>query len=1545
MCDQESNETGDPKNCMVGTALEEGEPSSPTRKLDLIGEKENAVDAKKRCVGLPDKEKEDYQASGAKLSMHGLAYQWKLLMLFAFNSHKLGYDFHLATEMKAAEKFDDVVLRYEKAGSGVGHWRFLQAKHSQTANGSKKITAKDLLKKEDGNFSLQKYFLSFQKIKRNEKFQSGKLQDFIICTNGDFDFDNGFQHHSLKKLRHQEALYLEPVTEADEMFNVSGERYRFVSSSHPERQAVLSMLKSIFDETSECRKLAKMLAEHLLEGKKITLHGLFKDYHMPLASFVFDMREKKLAKKFVEGKFDDQSCPGALAFREALHEAIVESLKEQPKKQNNLLPKAKNLIPHCTDSDTLWNGIGELKLEFFDSFRCASIPHSGLKELSELQVTDKEVEEFLDRLIFAVNQPNEKSLSELISDKLGQELNLIDGDLITSDFQSRMLDCLKEKQGRYQSQGTVDKFFCDLQEKVCQLILIGPTSEHVKTLQEYGIQFNDNALPAALKKFLYLPQPENETSVLNYITDPTQTFLGSIKVNQMLNDMSAYKAQGSFIFVSLKNLLLLEEKALMAFRKDQTKLLIVECKEETAVEIKTLFSKLSEIIKEKRDKKVILIAPRNHPLASQFQTGEHKTLYQEMVDEFKFGDLTSDSQEKLLEKRVKFQGIDIELNKLMSAVSALTKKLPLASLTEGKKLEIGQPVPVSNGYDEGFFIGRTLNYKSDENPVSYSTENLDNLMLQAQRQVFLISDTAGMGKTTLLTHLSKQIKQKCPSLWVVRIDLNDHTHTLKAQKEQKIEAVEFLSQKLLKIDSPFEKELFEQHLKEGKVVVMLDGFDEICPSYETTVIHFLQALKETPVQQLWVTTRPHLRKTLEENLQQQEQQHQQSYTLEPFTKGNQVVFLTKFWNKKLNLQGTSQQQLEMYARALIEKLEQSINDRDKKFTGVPLQTRLLAEAFEQSDLSEHNLPDKFDLLDLYKRFTERKYNIYFEEKTKIPMSNVSAEEQRECVSKQFTEEHQCLALQMLFPREVMEIFKDNRQPEFNPQLLTRCGIVLYINNKPHFIHRTFAEYYVADFLIDKLSKETTPEQGLLDFLLKDILLKGNCQVICSFLDGFLEKCKLSRGILEQSGQRISELWTDDADGGIRRKPLGSFGRTILHQAAREGHTNIIRYVLDSLKAGQHLETMCDLFLAKDGVGQTAWHLSVENGHLETSVELWDWAKEAKLNLKVDLLLAEDTNRQTACHLAAWNKHSHVLKKLLECAEEAELSQQELKNLLLANDMEGQTVWHLAAWENNPQVFQNLMEWAEKANIDQHEFKALLLQKDYRGQTPWHFATWNNHHEVYEWVTKVIENPQEQKELLKELFLNKDKEEQTIWHLAAQSIHSDVFEKLLDEADKALSKEELLSLLQTKNMKGRTAWHLSAENGGEESLNTLWEWAKKVHLEPNELKNNWLLSQDSRGSAWYLAAYRGHVTVLKKLWDWAREMNLNLQEDLLLFEDVSGRNAGHLAAERGDTETIEEILHWAKQAELKFSADFLLTKDGNGQTPLELLKNYFHIRTH
>jgi hypothetical protein len=115
--------------------------------------------------------------------------------------------------------------------------------------------------------------------------------------------------------------------------------------------------------------------------------------------------------------------------------------------------------------------------------------------------------------------------------------------------------------------------------------------------------------------------------------------------------------------------------------------------------------------------------------------------------------------------------------------------------------------------------------------------------------------------------------------------------------------------------------------------------------------------------------------------------------------------------------------LQIYAKHLIKKLAQLIIDKDREFTGIPQQTRMLAEAFDeevkifcQSVESTPELPFQLDLLGLYERFIERKYDIYQEEKSQVPVNNVVAKEQRERDLKSMREVHQMLALKVLLTR-------------------------------------------------------------------------------------------------------------------------------------------------------------------------------------------------------------------------------------------------------------------------------------------------------------------------------------------------------------------------------------------------------------------------------------------------------------------------------------------------------------------------------------------------
>jgi hypothetical protein len=72
-----------------------------------------------------------------------------------------------------------------------------------------------------------------------------------------------------------------------------------------------------------------------------------------------------------------------------------------------------------------------------------------------------------------------------------------------------------------------------------------------------------------------------------------------------------------------------------------------------------------------------------------------------------------------------------------------------------------------------------------------------------------------------------------------------------------------------------------------------------------------------------------------------------SYTLLPFSEEEQVEFLNKFWLQNLNLDDKHQHRLKTCATSLIRKFAQSISDKDKQFTGIPLQTSMLAEVFKE----------------------------------------------------------------------------------------------------------------------------------------------------------------------------------------------------------------------------------------------------------------------------------------------------------------------------------------------------------------------------------------------------------------------------------------------------------------------------------------------------------------------------------------------------------------------------------------------------------------------
>jgi hypothetical protein len=1300
-----------------GNETDDALPDTKVFKVDLAGEKEI------------------YSASGLKSSLHGTAYQLKLLMLFLKRGlSKYRRSFRLATEMDAAEKFDDVVFQYSKESKLL--YRALQAKHKQDeTEEEKKITANDLVTEKDDEFSLQKYFISYRRIQSKPEFKNGTWEDFTICTNIDFDFDDQTESSFLnvKKLA-KEDFYFERIEESDDILNIGGERYRFVSDQYKEkRNHIISKLKPLFEKTTDLKRLAKLLAEYVLikkdkkgNSKTIGLNEeLFKTYQNALAEEVIDIHNKKFHDYFLNAS--QNLSPSAKLFRDVFREAAEACLKSQrnisvqnKKILQTLSSESSSKIPKLSDAQQIdkesavWREMKKIELSLSDHFRkilkIESNPElTDAKQLAEeitrlidiskrksqvvvkiirnkpvivdnvdklagyvwVKKDDKihfstaflnkdqllsshlkdfrnhlktalikkgvsfdtlnhyqfniakfqtckeeqleenlnlkptlpndsvisyrEIEDFLNKLVFAVNQPNEEKLGEIISKEIGKEFNLIDADLITNDFQKKIWDWMKKRQGTYLSENNADAFFEEGKEKIAKLVLIGPTSEYSKKIRTLGVTFKE--LPQELRNFLTF---EKEKQIFNLIA-LQDTQLSAIKVNQALQDLPDYEKEDSYIFIRLGSLLLFQDRVLKAFRsKMSNHLLVIECKAEGNTQ--GLYKDLSDIIEKQSSKKIILITKQNDVFSDNFKAHPK---YVEKIDESEFSDLTEASQNKLLiEKTVVFQGCEVSLDELIAKHSRDIIDLATLSKLVSKedKIVIGSALS-SLGDIENYYIDRSFNHRikikedcfkaeeiSDLFAISDVAENVmaqlisgkkirwfgetdpdknepiqfillqnesaeenfkqlcrdypwktihwlkksgngliwqqsqgfinqlknyveidDTDLSEIKERVTIIADTPGMGKSTILTYLAAQEKASNPALWVIRINLVDHVNLLDTMNfHNEDQVIDFLSD-TEKLKTELEKKLLHHRLsQQDKIALLLDGFDEISPTYKGKVIQLLRILKKTPLDKIWITTRPHMQHELEDKLQVF------SYVLKPFSPKDQERFLKEFWKKHLNLRSINEQLLDVYTQELIELVTRSIRDREKAFTGVPLQTRMLAEAF-QEDFKKFNvstekgskLPEKLDLLDLYQRFIQSKYKIFYEEKKKDNINNPAQTLPNEIFEKIANQKHCRLAWDTLFHDKVEfdaneDTFLQELLSSVSDEELSRIGIVQVINDKPNFIHRTFAEYFAAQWFVDELNNEDQNKYSFCKFL-KERIFKPDNEVLRNFFDRILAK--------------------------------------------------------------------------------------------------------------------------------------------------------------------------------------------------------------------------------------------------------------------------------------------------------------------------------------------------------------------------------------------------------------------------------------------------------
>lgn len=252
---------------------------NPPSKVSINHENEQIVGTdenykQEKHVSLPR-----FERTGGAAGIEGQRCEMNLVILVLLKA-KTDADvekFFLASNFQNADKFDDLVFKYErKKKSKIV---FLQAKHK--TGDAKDVNVKSVFSDSlKADFPLPKYFISYRKIKQHF-LESKGFTDPIFSE----DFDNSefliytnasFQHEDRKGIKEFEM-------EKDDLLHVTDSKGKFFQF---EINTISKIDETIFDllkNLSESQRLAKILAEGLYSGDGINLKkDIIKSYHKAL---------------------------------------------------------------------------------------------------------------------------------------------------------------------------------------------------------------------------------------------------------------------------------------------------------------------------------------------------------------------------------------------------------------------------------------------------------------------------------------------------------------------------------------------------------------------------------------------------------------------------------------------------------------------------------------------------------------------------------------------------------------------------------------------------------------------------------------------------------------------------------------------------------------------------------------------------------------------------------------------------------------------------------------------------------------------------------------------------------------------------------------------------------------------------------------------------------------------------------------------------------------------------------------------------------------
>lgn len=843
--------------------------------------------------------------------------------------------------------------------------------------------------------------------------------------------------------------------------------------------------------------------------------------------------------------------------------------------------------------------------------------------------------------------------------------------------------------------------------------------------------------------------------------------------------------------------------------------------------------------------------------------------------------------------------------------------------------------------DVNIEIGKLVKFLKDEHfernffpPIS--VQGIENVALETNAagllysldhfkcKALILSDEPGMGKSTEFKFLANELKKKLPSHWIEIVDLKTFYKTYERdgmvikQFYTKNCIANYFCQEILKIEN-FEAKVFKQLLTDGKVIFLMDGFDEISPSFKEFNLVLFGKILESTENMLWVSTRPHLEAELINKFKVL------PHKIKQLTLGERTEFIRHIFKKK-KVDG-------IVADVKVKEIEHFLSDLSRNGFdpfGVtnPIILRTVVNIFENDPNAKLMQASYYSI---YQGFVNKMIHDCM--KKGIDAQNDSAAFIENSVN--IMKVYQQAAFRAVFNTQDVDINNLIDSCFFNSvqistDTLARIGLMTADGSgRFHFIHLTFADYFVAKFLLEKVfaSKNCIGIAAPILKLLKIILIEPMLRMIRVFVDSGIEKQSSDLIFIQNmfsqnfSPSELCRIFRNSAQEGSI-----SFARVIskhftsdpaklnflwLFKVDERLYPNAFLQALKAEKSMSFLEQLLalaredlddlsykKLFLDVDITNLNIFYLAVQNksgiegqGYFEffltnSSIPLLD-------EEKLEFLRAKTVNGRNLITHAICTHNAPEVPRILKLIK-AKFGFYLILDILKEDFSRGnnKNTWEwLFEWVSQESVMKNFLNEMLENFTRQENKEIFFTNEPYIANTIEGAAKSavdvNSLKTFWEFFENVLSDMAERRN-----FLMHERFNLAAFNFSTMNANEKVFDFVRNKYSEFLNNQNMIKLLLKENVLRENILFLSCSTpGNDKTVAAVWKYMQTL-LDSKKLKQM-LLHRNVNGLLFPQSYENNSVAIVPKAFEEFIKNNLSEKEKSLFIVDQNSENRLHI----------------------------------------------------